>query len=547
MTSSQARGAYAKSPFPLIKGYSIGPDIAEGGFSRVYKAYNPEAPPPGIAAIKVISLVNRDHNPTLDEISYKRIKKEIKVHKSLKHDNILELIDSFEDTRGVPERKIPPAFYIILGYAVGGDLFDQLVPDVGLCNDHEVIHFYFRQLMSALYFCHGKGVVHRDLKPENILLDGRGNLLISDFGLCSIYKHNGKEKLLTEICGSAPYAAPELALGRPYHGPAIDMWSCGIILFVLLVGNTPWDTPTLSSPEFAAYVNGVAWVSDPWSRIEPELKDILLQLMNIDPELRITMPQLVKNPWFRRKNALMDARGLAKDGVRLACRLADLRGEINQDLELRTEMDKLVSELQQASPEENESVGAGIEKIQLSQEVAQSQLASRFMNDINANPSQPFSCTVRLFTGDPILASQKMQHGNISTMFISNSTLEELVDAFTRALKTLGIQHVVKPLDSDSNRQNGRGDENSHESTADKGIKISVAFIDNRKQKMLGSLRIEEITLTDGSAMDVDGDEDRGENKWGVIFKRQKGDVLQWKKKYEELVNLLPHGLVVSR
>lgn len=93
---------------------------------RVYKAYNPEVPPPGFAAIKVISLVNRSSEPTLDEVAYKRIKKEIKVHKLLKHFNILELIDSVEDQEGVPSRGIPPAFYIVLAFASGGDLFDQL-------------------------------------------------------------------------------------------------------------------------------------------------------------------------------------------------------------------------------------------------------------------------------------------------------------------------------------------------------------------------------------------------------------------------------------
>jgi serine/threonine-protein kinase Chk1 len=92
----------------------------------VYKAFNPDKPPPCIAAIKVISLLNSTSEPTLDESSYKRIKKEIKVHSALKHYNILELIDSVEDQEGIPSRKIPPAFYIILDYAVGGDLFDQL-------------------------------------------------------------------------------------------------------------------------------------------------------------------------------------------------------------------------------------------------------------------------------------------------------------------------------------------------------------------------------------------------------------------------------------
>ncbi|OAV97595.1 CAMK/CAMKL/CHK1 protein kinase [Puccinia triticina 1-1 BBBD Race 1] len=534
--------AYANSPYPPIKGYSIGPDIAEGGFSKVYKAFNPDKPPPCIAAIKVISLVNASSGPTLDEQSFKRIKKEIKVHSALKHANILELIDSVEDQEGIPSRKIPPAFYIILEYAVGGDLFDQLVPDVGLCNDDEVIHFYFRQLMSGLHFCHSKGVVHRDLKPENILLDGRGNLLISDFGLCSVYKYNGKERLLTEVCGSAPYAAPELALGRPYHGPAIDLWSSGIILYVLLVGNTPWDNPTLESPEFASYVRGVIWNMDPWCRIKPELKALLQELMNIDPEMRITMSQLVKNPWFRMKNPLMNAEGLTKSGANLAVRLAKQRGELEGRHE-EDEVRKLASELVN-TPAIEVSLDGDPSNVQLSQEIGQSQLGTRFKNDLNMNPTQPFSCTVRLFTADPVLASQKMQHANLSTMFISESPIEELIEAFREALDILSVKHQAKPLNPPTD---GESDNNS-------GVKITVSFIDNRKQKLMGSLRIEPIvpiegalgrsTATDG--MDVDETEMENNPKWGVVFKRRKGDVLQWKKKYEELVRLLPPGLMVS-
>ncbi|MBW0481374.1 hypothetical protein O181_021089 [Austropuccinia psidii MF-1] len=534
--------AYANSPYPLIKGYSIGQDIAEGGFSRVYKAFNPNAPPPCIAAIKVISLLDRSSNPTLDELGYKRIKKEIKVHQVLKHNNILELIDSVEDQKGIPSRNIPPAFYIILEYAVGGDLFDQLVPDVGLYNDYEVIHFFFRQLMSGIHFCHSKGVVHRDLKPENLLLDGRGNLLISDFGLCSIYKHNGKERLLTEICGSAPYAAPELAFGKPYHGPSIDMWSAGIILYVLLVGNTPWDTPTTESPEFAAYVNGVIWESDPWCRISPELKDLLKQLMNLDPELRITMSQLIRNPWFKLQNPLMGPDGLTKFGTNLALRLAKQRGELQDDQNDGDEVKKLTSELENFTP-----LLEGSGNIQLSQEVARSQLGTRFINDMNMNPSQPFSCTVRLFTADPILASQKMQHANLSTMFISESPIGTLIEAFTKALEHLGIKHAVKPL-------NPEMESGSPQNDSQLGVKISVSFTDNRKQRMMGSLRIEPIGTTDLAAQTHDDGMDVDENtrsislpKWGVVFKRQKGDVLQWKKKYEELVHLLPSGMVVSR
>lgn len=541
---SAGLSVYANSPYPLIKGYAIGPDIAEGGFSRVYRAYNPEIRT--FAAIKVISLVNKKSDPTLDEASYKRIKKEIKVHKTLKHSNILELIDSLEDHEGLPSRNIPPAFYIILAYAASGDLFDQLVPDVGLNNDEELIHFYFRQLMSGLYFCHSKGVVHRDLKPENILLDGNGNLLLSDFGLCSVYKYNGKERMLSEICGSAPYAAPELAFGRPYHGPAIDMWSSGIILYVLLVGNTPWDTPTLDSPEFSAYVDGSIWQTDPWTRINAQLKHFLQQIMHIDPELRMNMTQLVKDPWFKKKNYLMNRDGLALSAETLAVRLAKQRRDADQGTHFNEEVDQFCSEI--AIPKDSNFDPNTTSLPQLSQEMAKSQIAARYLNDSAANPTQPFSCTVRLFTENPTLASQKMLHANTSTMFISKSSIDELLTAFTTALEAVNIQQTVKPLISESNEDPSK--------MYEKGLKFHVAFTDNRKQKMTGSLRIEPIIDSDSevsSNLAVDSMEIDHQNRkveevtWSVIFKRQKGDVLQWRTKYEELFDRLPNGIVFAR
>jgi len=252
------------------------------------------------------------------------------------------------------------------------------------------------------------------------------------------------------------------------------------------------------------------------------------------------MAQLVKNPWFRMKNPLMNAEGLARSGANLAVRLATQRGELESQAE---EVKKLASELASVPPAEGHSDRDGL-NVPLSQEITQSQLGARFRNDITMNPTQPFSCTVRLFTADPVLASQKMQHANLSTMFISESPIEELIKAFTQSLDSLGVKYLVKPL-------NPATDSESDNSS---GVKITVSFIDNRKQKLMGSLRIEPVMPIEGvvgpsngnDRMDVDDTDPESKSKWGVVFKRRKGDVLQWKKKYEELVGLLPPGLMVS-
>lgn len=129
-------------------------------------------------------------------------------------------------------------------------------------------------------------------------------------------------------------------------------------------------------------------------------------------------------------------------------------------------------------------------------------------------------------------------------MFISESPIEELIQAFTQSLDILGVKYVVKPLNPATDSEN----DNSS------GVKITVSFIDNRKQKLMGSLRIEPVMPIEGVAglsnghdnMELDDTDRESKSKWGVVFKRRKGDVLQWKKKYEELVGLLPPGLMVS-
>lgn len=140
--------------------------------------------------------------------------------------------------------------------------------DQGLPED--IAHFYFTQLVSGVSWLHGKGVAHRDIKPENILLDGDGNLKIADFGLAVLFQYQGKYRESESICGSPPYVAPEV-VSRKYRGDRVDIWSCGVVLFVLLAGNTPWDEPTYKSAEFQDYVRTEGRPSyDPWPTLPQE-------------------------------------------------------------------------------------------------------------------------------------------------------------------------------------------------------------------------------------------------------------------------------------
>ncbi|KAF8992327.1 kinase-like domain-containing protein [Cyathus striatus] len=115
-------------------------------------------------------------------------------------------------------------------------------------------------------YIHKQGVCDHDLKPGNLLLDAAETLKISDFSFSSVFKFGEKTRLLSKKCGSLLYVAPELNKDEPYAAEPVDVWSIGVILFTLIAGNTPWDQPTLHSPEFCYYVSGSIFHDDPWNR-----------------------------------------------------------------------------------------------------------------------------------------------------------------------------------------------------------------------------------------------------------------------------------------
>jgi serine/threonine-protein kinase Chk1 len=219
-------------------------------------------------------------------------------------------------------------------YAEGGDLFDKIEADVGVSED--IAHFYFTQLVSGVSYMHSKGVGHRDIKPENILLSDSGNLKIADFGLATLFEYNGNTKLSTTMCGSPPYIAPEViscskstqSRGGPkasgYSANLVDIWSCGVVLFVLLVGNTPWDEPTQSSWEFEEYISKNGRSSDElWQKLPASVLSLLRAMMNVDAKKRFTFEQIKRHPWYTRKNPLLTPDGKVTDQLTLATQMLE--------------------------------------------------------------------------------------------------------------------------------------------------------------------------------------------------------------------------------
>ncbi|CAL8337005.1 unnamed protein product [Lota lota] len=162
-----------------------------------------------------------------DEQDLIHIRREIEIMSSLSHPHIITIYEVFENKDKI---------VIVMEYASRGDLYDYIC-ETQKISEREARHF-FRQIVSAVHYCHQNGIVHRDLKLENILLDGNGNIKIADFGLSNLY--HGDEYLQT-FCGSPLYASPEIVNGRPYRGPEVDTWSLGVLLYTLVHGAMPFD------------------------------------------------------------------------------------------------------------------------------------------------------------------------------------------------------------------------------------------------------------------------------------------------------------------
>ncbi|WVZ01665.1 hypothetical protein V8G54_022471 [Vigna mungo] len=156
------------------------------------------------------------------------VKREISIMRLVKHPNVIELFEVM-----ATKSKI----YFVMEYAKGGELFKKVAK--GKLKE-DVVHKYFRQLVNAVDFCHSRGVCQRDIKPENILLDENDNLKISDFGLSALAESKHRDGLLHTASGTLAYVAPEVIKTKGYDGAKADIWSCGVVLFVLLVGYIPF-------------------------------------------------------------------------------------------------------------------------------------------------------------------------------------------------------------------------------------------------------------------------------------------------------------------
>ncbi|KAI6251465.1 Serine/threonine-protein kinase chk1 [Erysiphe necator] len=300
----------------------ISKTIGRGAYASIKKAI----PINNTSPVFVVKFIHKAYAIKHGRLSAKQIAMEVSLHSHIgKHSNIIEWFATGEDSVWK---------WIAMEYAEGGDLFDKIEADVGVSED--IAHFYFTQLISGVNYMHSKGVGHRDIKPENILLSGSGNLKIADFGLATLFEYNGKTKLSTTMCGSPPYIAPEViscsrnsrsngsSTTSGYMANLVDIWSCGVVLFVLLVGNTPWDEPTSNSWEFQEYVGKKGRSSDDlWQKLPSSVLSLLRGMMNVDVTKRFTFNYIKQHPWYTRRNKLMTVDGMMSDPLGLATQMLE--------------------------------------------------------------------------------------------------------------------------------------------------------------------------------------------------------------------------------
>ncbi|XP_026414584.1 CBL-interacting protein kinase 32-like isoform X1 [Papaver somniferum] len=262
----------------LVGKYELGRTIGEGTFAKVKFAKNSETGEP--VAIKIL-----DKEKVLKHKMAEQIRREISTMKLIKHPYVVQLYEVMGSKTKI---------FIVLEFVTGGELFEKVLND-GRMKEEEA-RKYFQQLISAIDYCHSRGVYHRDLKPENLLLDVCGNLKISDFGLSALSQQVKEDGLLHTSCGTPNYVAPEVLKDRGYDGAAADLWSCGVILFVLLAGYLPFDDSNLMV--LYKKISAAEYIYPPW--ISFGALRLITRILDPNPTTRITVPEILNDEWFRK-------------------------------------------------------------------------------------------------------------------------------------------------------------------------------------------------------------------------------------------------------
>lgn len=271
--SSQAAQSRPGLGRPLQVGfYEIIRTLGKGNFAVVKLARHKVTKTQ--VAIKIIDKTR------LNPSNLEKIYREVQIMKLLNHPHIIKLYQVME-TKDM--------LYIVTEYAKNGEMFDFLTSHGRMSEDEARTTFW--QILTAVDYCHRHHIVHRDLKTENLLLDANMNIKLADFGFGNFYKAG---EPLSTWCGSPPYAAPEVFEGKEYEGPQLDIWSLGVVLYVLVCGSLPFDGPSLPALRQR--------VTEGRFRIpffmSQDCENLIRKMLVVDPTRRITVAQIKQHRWM---------------------------------------------------------------------------------------------------------------------------------------------------------------------------------------------------------------------------------------------------------
>ncbi len=257
--------------------YELGRQLGYGTFAKVYHARN-------LSSGKSVAMKVVGKEKVIKVGMMEQIKREISVMKMVRHPNIVELHEVMASKSKI---------YFAMELVRGGELFSKIAK--GRLRE-DAARAYFQQLISAVDFCHSRGVYHRDLKPENLLLDDEGNLKVTDFGLSAFSDHLRQDGLLHTTCGTPAYVAPEVIGKKGYDGAKADIWSCGVILYVLLAGFLPFQDDNLVAMYRKIYRGD--FKCPPW--FSSDARRLITRLLDPNPSSRITISKIMDATWFKK-------------------------------------------------------------------------------------------------------------------------------------------------------------------------------------------------------------------------------------------------------
>ncbi|XP_074069980.1 serine/threonine-protein kinase SIK1 [Macrotis lagotis] len=255
-------------------------------------------------AIKIIDKAR------LDPSNLEKIYREVQIMKLLNHPHIIKLYQVME-TKDM--------LYIVTEFAKNGEMFDYLTSNGHLSENEARKKFW--QILSAVEYCHSHHIVHRDLKTENLLLDASMNIKLADFGFGNFYKSG---EPLSTWCGSPPYAAPEVFEGKEYEGPHLDIWSLGVVLYVLVCGSLPFDGPNLPTLR-QRVLEGRFRIPFYMSQ---DCETLIRRMLVVDPTKRITIAQIKHHKWMQADPSLQQNPSLSFSIQNYSSNLGDYNEQV---------------------------------------------------------------------------------------------------------------------------------------------------------------------------------------------------------------------------